>query len=114
MTKEEAAKKLGDIGQEHVLKYFDELNEAEKSDLLTQVEETDFSVLKHIGESTVRRSGRGEFTPLKAMELSEIEKKRKEFYDEGVKVIKEGKTAALLLAGGMGTRLGSDDQREEP
>ena len=110
MTKEEAAKKLGDIGQEHVLKYFDKLNEAEKSDLLTQIEETDFSVLKHVGEAG-KALGRGEFTPLKAMELSEIEKKRKEFYDEGVKVIKEGKTAALLLAGGMGTRLGSDDPK---
>ena len=45
LTKEEAAKKLSDFGQEHVLRYYEELDDAGKADLLTQIEETDFSVL---------------------------------------------------------------------
>ncbi len=45
------------------------------------------------------------------MHRSEIEARERELHDIGVKTIKEGKTAALLLAGGMGTRLGSDDPK---
>ncbi|MCR4605069.1 MAG: UDPGP type 1 family protein [Eubacterium sp.] len=107
MTITEATEKMKAIGQEHVLKYFDELDEASKEALLTQIEETDFSVLDLIGKADTH-SVRGSFSPLVAMQLAEIEKNREKYTDEGIKIIKEGKVAALLLAGGMGTRLGSD------
>ena len=110
MTFEEAKKKLEQFGQEHVLKYYDELSENEKQDLLTQIEETDFAVLencKNLGKS----EGRGKFSPLAALQVSEIEKKKDEFTEVGVKALKEGKVAACLLAGGMGTRLGSDNPK---
>ncbi len=110
MNFEEAKKKLEQFGQEHVLKYYDELSEAEKQELLTQIEETDFAVLencKNLGKS----EGRGEFSPLAAMQVSEIEKRQDEFRKIGVDTIKAGKVAAVLLAGGMGTRLGSDNPK---
>ncbi len=107
MTFEEAKEKLGKFGQEQVLKYYDELDESSKAALLAQIENTDFSILKHTANAG-KGDERGEFSPLAAMQLSEIEKRRDEFYNEGVKTIREGKTAALLLAGGMGTRLGAD------
>ena len=110
MNLEEAKKKLETFGQEHVLKYYDELTEAEKQELLTQIDETDFAVLencKNLGKS----EGRGEFSPLAAMQVSEIEKRRDEFASAGIKALKEGKVAACLLAGGMGTRLGSDNPK---
>ena len=107
MTFEEASKKLDAYGQGHVLRYYDELSEEEKGALLLQIEETDFSVLSHAKD--LHKGGkRGTFSPLGAMELDEIEKRKDAFYAAGVKAIKEGKSAALLLAGGMGTRLGSD------
>ncbi len=109
MEKQEAIKKLEAIGQGHVLKYFDELGEAEQQGLLRQIEETDFDVLRHIGEAGA--TGRGTFSPLAAMQLDEIQARRSEFHDAGVEAIKAGKTAALLLAGGMGTRLGSDNPK---
>ncbi len=109
MQKQEALSKLENIGQEHVLKYFDELSTEKQQALLEQIAETDFSVLKHIGEAG--ESERGVFSPLAAMQLDEIKKRENEFHDAGVKAIKEGKTAALLLAGGMGTRLGSDNPK---
>jgi UDP-N-acetylglucosamine/UDP-N-acetylgalactosamine diphosphorylase len=110
MNLEEAKKKLETFGQEHVLKYYDELTDAEKQELLTQIDETDFAVLencKNLGKS----EGRGEFSPLAAMQVSEIEKRRDEFASAGIKALKEGKVAACLLAGGMGTRLGSDNPK---
>ncbi len=109
MNYEEAMKKMSAIGQEHVLKYYDELSDEQKKGLLTQIAETDFSVLKKIEKGA--GSERGKFSPLAAMQRSEIEAREKELHDAGVKAIKEGKTAALLLAGGMGTRLGSDNPK---
>jgi len=110
MTFEEAKYKLEQFGQEHVLKYYDELSEEEKKSLLTQIEETDFSVIencKNLGKS----EGRGKFSPLAALQVSEIEQRKEEFTKIGVKALKEGKIAACLLAGGMGTRLGSDNPK---
>ena len=110
MNLEEAKKKLETFGQEHVLKYYDELSETEKQELLTQIDETDFAVLencKNLGKS----EGRGEFSPLAALQVSEIERRRDEFAAAGIKALKEGKVAACLLAGGMGTRLGSDNPK---
>ena len=109
MTYEEARAKMTAIGQEHVFKYYDELSDTQKAALIQQVEETDLSVLKRIDNGADDK--RGAFSPLAAMQRSEIQAREKELYDAGVKAIKAGKTAALLLAGGMGTRLGSDDPK---
>ena len=109
MTYEEAKAKMSAIGQEHVLKYYDELSDEKKAALLKQIEETDFSVLGRIGRAASDK--RGVFSPLEAMKISEIKTREKEFHDAGAEAIKAGKTAALLLAGGMGTRLGSDEPK---
>lgn len=109
MTYEEARKKMSAIGQVHIFKYYDELDEEQKAALIKQVEETDFSVLGKIGKGASDK--RGSFSPLAAMQRPEIEAREKELYDVGIKTIKAGKTAALLLAGGMGTRLGSDNPK---
>lgn len=109
MNYEEARAKMSAIGQEHVFKYYDELSDEGKAALIKQVEETDFAVLGRIGSGAGDK--RGVFSPLAAMQRSEIEAREKELHDAGVKAIKEGKTAALLLAGGMGTRLGSDNPK---
>ncbi len=109
MTYAEAKEKLGKYGQEHVLQYFEELNEAEQAELLGQVEATDFSVVEAIGNEELVKKGK--ITPLKAMELAEIEENRDKYYQTGMEAIRAGKVGAVLLAGGMGTRLGSDDPK---
>lgn len=109
MTYAEAKQKLAKYGQEHVLQYFEELSEAEKAELLEQIAATDFSVVAAVGNEEL--SKKGEITPLKAMELPEIEANHDKFYEIGLEAIKAGKVGAVLLAGGMGTRLGSDDPK---
>jgi UDP-N-acetylglucosamine/UDP-N-acetylgalactosamine diphosphorylase len=110
MNFEEAKEKLVKFGQEHVLKYYDELSEAEKQDLLTQIEETDFAVLENC-KNLGKGGERGTFEPLAAMQVDEIERRKEEFTKVGIETIKAGKVAAVLLAGGMGTRLGSDNPK---
>lgn len=107
MEYNQAKAKLEKYGQTHLLKYYDELGVDEREELLSQIDETDFSVLKlcENGSSSVKK---GKITPLAAMQLKEIDEKREEYYNAGVNAIRAGKVGAVLLAGGMGTRLGSD------
>ncbi len=108
-TREEAAGKLKKYGQDHVLRYFDELGEEEKKALLIQIEETDFSVLES-AEMTDRKDER-KISPIKAMQRDEVAEKEERLRKRGIEALKEGKLGAVLLAGGMGTRLGSDEPK---
>ncbi len=110
MNYSEAKEKLERYGQTHLLKFYDELNEAEKAELLAQIESTDFSMLK-LCESKENMAKRGKITPLAAMTLGEIEENKEYFYNTGASAIKAGKVGAVLLAGGMGTRLGSHEPK---
>lgn len=110
MNYNEALEKLHTYGQEHVLKYYDELSDGEKLELLAQIEATDFSVTA-LCRKEDKEVKKGKITPLAAMQLTEIEERRDEFKAAGVEAIQKGKVGAVLLAGGMGTRLGSDDPK---
>ena len=110
MTYQEAYRKLEENGQLHVLKYYDELNEEQKAGLLQQIEETDFSVLKYVSHRDEALKME-KIEPIAAMELDEVERRKEEFTQIGLDAIRQGKVAAVLLAGGMGTRLGSDDPK---
>ncbi|MCL2050394.1 MAG: UTP--glucose-1-phosphate uridylyltransferase [Lachnospiraceae bacterium] len=107
MNYNEAIKKLEKYGQTHLLKYYEELAPDKQIKLLTQIEETDFSPIEALNDLKAP-SLRGQITPLKAMEIYEIKARRDEFVELGTKAIKDGKVGAVILAGGMGTRLGSD------
>lgn len=107
MTLEQAKEKLEKYGQLHVLKYYEELSDPEKQALLDQIEATDMSILDAClhKEDLVQK---GVITPLAAMQLDEIEANRESYTETGLEAIRAGKVGAVLLAGGMGTRLGSD------
>jgi len=110
MTLEHAKEKLEKFGQEHVLKYYDELSEVQRESLLAQIEETDMSIFAAC-KNKEELTRKGEISPLAAMELTEITANRDSFVEIGLEAIRAGKVAAVLLAGGMGTRLGSDDPK---
>ncbi|MCH5256339.1 MAG: UTP--glucose-1-phosphate uridylyltransferase [Lachnospiraceae bacterium] len=107
MDYNEAYKKLEKYGQLHVLKYYNELTQEEMAALLKQIEETDMEVLLNASHKD-EVDAKGKITPLSAMTLEEIDSKKEEFMKAGIDAIKAGKVGAVLLAGGMGTRLGSD------
>lgn len=107
----EAEKVLKAHGQEHVLRGFDALTPEEQQGLLAQIGEVDFSVLAEAGKK--ERPPHGALSPMGAVDVAEIEARKNEFEAVGKKAVSEGKVAALLLAGGMGTRLGLDCPKGE-
>lgn len=110
MDKSNVEKKLLKYGQEHVLKYYSQLSETQKQELLDQIELLDLDVIDKCknGENVVKK---GIITPLAAMELDEINMNRDRYTNTGLEAIRNHEVGAVLLAGGMGTRLGSDDPK---
>ena len=99
-----AMEKLKKYGQEHVLKYYDELPDEQRNTLIEQIDRTDFTVIGQAAET----GKRGAIAPIRAMTIPEIDMGRERFERIGMEAVKAGKLGAVLLAGGMGTRLGSD------
>ncbi|MGN0345992.1 MAG: UTP--glucose-1-phosphate uridylyltransferase [Lachnospiraceae bacterium] len=110
MTYEQAVEKLKPYGQLHILKYFEELDATRKEALLTQIDATDFSILENCKNGKIEIP-KGIISPLQALEIAQIKEKEEEYTKLGLSAIQEGKVGAVLLAGGMGTRLGSDDPK---
>lgn len=111
MDYNEALEKLKHYGQEQVLVWYDTLSEEEKAALLREIEETDFSPLLGFRAAMEPRSEGEKIEPLAAMELGEIEANRERFTALGLEAIRQRKLAAVLLAGGQGTRLGVDKSK---
>ena len=109
MNVSDARAKLEEMGQAHLLKWFDELGDMEQEALLDQIDALDPSLLDvfkaYKGDGA---SERGTLAPLGALRLSEIAENRERFESAGLEAIRQGKIGAVLLAGGMGTRLGFD------
>ena len=105
MEYQQALEMLKGINQQHLLAYYDELNAEERKTLLSMIEATDFSVLSCIKEEGKRQVGKLE--PADTLDVRSIFSNRAEYESLGLKAIGEGKVAAVLLAGGQGTRLGS-------
>ena len=108
MSYDEIYSKLKNVGQEQLLDFYDELNDEEKENLLKQIEKIDFSILDLINHQNEEKK-KGVITPLKGgLSVADIERNREEYTNVGIDAIRQGKVAARLLAGGQGTRLGSD------
>ena len=107
MGYQEAYDKLEKDGQLHVLQYYDELSGHEKEALLEQIMGTDLAMLAQCLHKE-ELNPRGEITPIEVMKLAQIEERRDEFVQAGLDAIRAGKIGAVMLAGGMGTRLGAD------
>ena len=107
MGYQEAYDKLEKYGQLHVLQYYDELSGHEKEALLEQIMGTDLAMLAQCLHKE-ELNPRGEIIPIEVMKLAQIEERRDEFVQAGLDAIRDGKIGAVMLAGGMGTRLGAD------
>ncbi|MDE5696388.1 MAG: UDPGP type 1 family protein [Lachnospiraceae bacterium] len=107
MREDELINVLKENGQGHIVEAYKKLDAAGKERLAAQVEKIDWSIVSMAGHEELAQE-RGKLEPLSALEVSEIEKNRAKYEETGLDAIKAGKVGAVLLAGGQGTRLGSD------
>ena len=120
----EAEKMLKGCGQEHVLAYWKKLNAAERKALLEQVAKIEPKNVKYCREA-LQKGGDAIDSSKVSPERSELRSRRyagckapkvadlkgaalKKAIAAGEKELRAGKVAALLVAGGQGSRLGYD------
>lgn len=100
-------------GQGHVFRYWDELTEEQRRELLQQLARIDLNLVREL-QSLLRdyldgRIRHGELEPVEVIRLPrtpEDTEARRKAREVGEKTLREGKVAALLVAGGQATRLG--------
>ena len=110
MLYQDAYDKLKKYDQLHVLDRYDSLTDTEQKKLLNQISAVDFSMLSLCRkEHSVQPHGK--VSPLKAMQIPEIAIRHDSIERTGLEAVRAGKVGAVLLAGGMGTRLGSPDPK---
>ena len=105
---EDMKTKLMNYGQEHLLKFYDELSEQQQNELLEQIDSIDFELITKLYEE---RNSIGNthdvIEPISYIDKLKLSSKEIEKYTAiGESAIKKGKLAFATLAGGQGTRLG--------
>ncbi len=98
---------LSEKGQTHILQGFDDLSAEEQARFIAEIENIDWATVA-LWKQPEDLSGKGKIEPIEGLSLGEIERRREEFFALGAEAIRKGKVACVLLAGGQGTRLGSD------
>lgn len=98
-----AKSKLEKYGQEHLLEYYNELNECKKEQLIDDVLSTDFEQMKNLYENiNNKKEDNAKIEQIKYINKEELTKEEKNYYDEiGIKSIKNGEYAVVTMAGGQ-------------
>ncbi len=105
MKYEEIAFKLGVKGQEHLLRFWDELGKEEQARMIGALSRIDWDVLEL--PASHKQAERGKIEPIEALSREEIARDRSLYLRVGEEALRRGKAVAVLLAGGQGTRLGT-------
>ena len=103
----EITKLLETHGQQHLIPVIEKLDESERNSLIEQIRSIDWNTVE-LWKNPEDLSGKGRVQPIAGLSLKDIEAQKEQYRQIGVKAIQEGKVGAVLLAGGQGTRLGSD------
>lgn len=113
--------KLSAIGQAQVLRFHNSLAENAQQQLVSQLAALALDNLADLIETQVKAKSPvhipAEINPVQAYPRTpENESRKKEYenaYHRGIELLKAGKVAAFLVAGGQGTRLGYDGPKGE-
>lgn len=112
--REEAEARLAAYGQEHLLRFYDELSGDSRRQLLDQVLQLDLERIRSIWEQASVKKEEDAFaaagiSPIPAYAWDELSDREKQRYTEaGWRLLREGKAGAIVVAGGQGSRLGYD------
>jgi UDP-N-acetylglucosamine/UDP-N-acetylgalactosamine diphosphorylase len=112
--------KLSAIGQEQVLRFWDTLSAASRQKLEGQLEALDLDAIAELSDSHVIHKPDidlpRDIQPVKAYPR-QADAAHRDLYDKarqrGRELLRQGKIAAFLVAGGQGTRLGYDGPKGE-
>lgn len=107
---EELYKKAQAYGQEHLLKHYSSLSEDSKNKLLDEMEQLNFAALSELFHLTNQPAVSTDFiSPMKAYDSEGYnEEEREKLTESGWNLLRQGKVAALVVAGGHGSRLEHD------
>ena len=95
--------KLKKYDQIHVVDYYDDLSENERTNLLKQIESIDFLKISKRNENEKNNS---EIFPINVLSIEKINKEKNKYERIGLDILKSGRVGLVLLAGGQGSRLG--------
>lgn len=99
-------------GQQHLLAFYDELNDADKEALLDQILGVNFELVEELYNNAKREEAEGikqegEITPIGCVVKDSMPAEELDRYTQiGLEEMKAGRYAAVTMAGGQGTRLG--------
>lgn len=109
IKKQDVVNRVYQFGQEHIFRFWTTLSDDQKERLIDQVEMIDFELLNKL---IVQSSGgqkqhpTGQLVPPGVISLNRRKARDQSAALIGEKALREGKVAAVLVAGGQGTRLG--------
>jgi UDP-N-acetylglucosamine/UDP-N-acetylgalactosamine diphosphorylase len=116
----ELRNKFREVGQDHVLRFWDQLDTRGREKLSGQLEALDLSAIAELIETQVRRKAAHplprDIEPAPAYPRVAGSDQRQLYRDaeiRGRELLKSGKIGAFLVAGGQGTRLGYDGPKGE-
>ena len=105
MDKERFLDILSKNGQEKFASLFGSLSAKDQKEILAQTDLIDFSMLEGV-KDPVGSSVRGRIEPIRTLTIADYDEDIDKYRKVGIDALKKGKVAALMLSGGMGTRLG--------
>ena len=100
---------LAKYGQEHILNFYNELSEQQKTQILDEILTIDFKLLKDLYQQTKIKPNfeNSKIEPIAHVTKEKLSQEEIEKYTKiGEEIIKKGKLAVVTMAGGQGTRLG--------
>ena len=105
---EEIRHTLRKYNQEHLLNFYNNLDENKQNKLLEQIENIDFELIRSLYSKTKDgiKNEEANIEPIDFIDKYKLNADYKYYEEIGEKAIKAGKLAVVTMAGGQGTRLG--------
>ena len=94
--------KLEEYEQEHLLKFYNELNEIEKQELIDDILSVDFEQMKMLYGNINNKEEDGEIGQIPYINKEELSREELNYYNKiGIETIKNGEYAVVTMAGGQ-------------